>query len=234
MIKLIHRFKLTVKDQLFYNQFEYVIGFQLDEVSCLRELDHSYIDTMIERRRAWREVAHQRWQKSNNTFGNILTRRTREITDKTVSDLHELADQLLNSQSDFKLVVSANHAHVYSNDLQLIDQVGDLKSLKQKTYSRAIVGRPKNTIRLKDPKYRFRSYFKSTKITEEQKNHLLAFLTTQTEIRISPALSGWVLTPFHRTQDYFFVDHNEMSWLTMLSLVRPGLIRKTMQIIPTK
>ena len=234
MTKLIHQFKLTVKDRLFYNQFEYVISFQLDEVSCLRELDHSYIDTMIERRRAWREVAHQRWQKSNNTFGNILTRRTREITDITVSDLHELADKLLNSRSDFKLVVSANHAHVYSNDLQLIDQVGDLKSLKQKTYSRAIVGRPKNTIRLKDPKYQFRSFFKSTKITEEQKNHLLAFLTTQTEIRISPALSGWVLTPFHRTQDYFFIDHNEMSWLTMLSLVRPGLIRKTMQIIPAK
>jgi len=234
LTKPIHQFKLIIKDRLFYNQFEYVIGFQLDEVSCLRELDHRYIETMIERRRTWREVAHQRWQKSNSSTGNILSRRTREITDRTVSDLHDLADSLLTCQSDFKLVVSANHAHVYTNDLLLINKLSGLASLKHKKYSRAVVGRPKDTVRLKNPQHQFRSYFKSAKITQEQKNHLLAFLNTQTEIRTSPALTAWFLTPYSRTQDYFFVDHNQMLWLTLLALVRPGLIRKTQQIIPAK
>jgi len=189
---------------------------------------------MIERRKIWREVAHQRWQKSNNTFGNILTRRTREITDQTVIDLHEFAQYLLSSSADYKLIVSSNYGHVYTNDRKLIDQLSDLRSLKQKIYRRAVITRAKDTISLRNPQHQFRSYFKSTKITAEQKDHLVAFLTMQTEIRISPALSGWMLTPFHRTQDYFFVDHDKMTWLTMLSLVHSGLVRKTMQIIATK
>ena len=33
------------------------------------------------------------------------------------------------------------------------------------------------------------------------------------------------------TRDYFFVDHDSLNWTTMLALVRPGLIRCTMDII---
>jgi hypothetical protein len=40
--------------------------------------------------------------------------------------------------------------------------------------------------------------------------------------------------PFLRTQDYFFVDHDTASWSSMLSLVRPGIIRKTLQIVTAK
>jgi hypothetical protein len=73
------------------------------------------------------------------------------------------------------------------------------------------------------------------KITDEQKNALKNFLKNQQEsARLSPALAHWITISFNRTQDYFFIDHSEMSWLTMLGLVRPGLIRKTMQIIPAK
>jgi hypothetical protein len=48
---------------------------------------------------------------------------------------------------------------------------------------------------------------------------------------VSPALTEWIAEPFNRTQDYFFVDYNSESWLTMLGLIRPGLIRKTVQIV---
>ena len=234
MINLNQQFKLVLKDRLFYNRFEYAIGFHLDELSCLRELDHGYIDDMIERRRAWRDIAQQRWQRSNNTFGNILTRRQKDITEKTVEDLHVLADLLLATPIDFKLVVSANQGYIYTNDCSLIDQLTDLECLTQKDYSRAVVTRPRNTIRLKNPKHQCRSYFKIAKLTDEQKIHLTGFLLNQKTVRLSPALNEWIVGPFNRTQDYFFIDHNEMSWLTMLSLVRPGLIRKTMQIIPAK
>jgi hypothetical protein len=235
----IRQFKLVVKDRLFYNRFEYVIGFHIDEASCLRELSHDQIDVMIERRRYWREIAHQRITRSAQSSllahpQSILSRRQKEINEKTVADLHELADLLLTTASEFKLVVSVNQAHVYTNDQSLIDQLSDLSSLTQKDYSRAIIGRPPNTIRLKNPRHQFRSYFKVTKLTSEQKDHLVNFLINQHTVRISPALAGWSTAPFNRTQDYFFVDHDEISWLTMLSLVRPGLIRKTLQIIAAK
>jgi hypothetical protein len=51
---------------------------------------------------------------------------------------------------------------------------------------------------------------------------------------MSPGLKNWVHDPLTRTQDYFFVDHNGSSWLSMLSLVRPGIIRKTLQIVAAK
>jgi hypothetical protein len=94
------------------------------------------------------------------------------------------------------------------------------------------VNRPKNTIRLKDPQHQWRSYFKIGKLTTEQKTQLVNFLANQSDIRISPALTQWIDLKFTRTQDYFFVDYNTTTWLTMLSLVTPGLIRKTLQIIP--
>jgi hypothetical protein len=239
LIKKVQPFKSVVKDRLFYNRFEYSIGFQIDEASCLRDLAHEQIDDMIERRIAWREIAQQRFAgniKSTLFPGaaTILARRQKEITEQTVNDLHELAEVLLTTASDFKLVVSVNQGHVYTNDLALIEQVGAVSGLTHKDYTQAVISRPKNTIQLKDPKHEFRSYFKITKITQEQKDQLIAFLANQPTVRLSPALKHWITTPFNRTQDYFFVDHDGMAWLTMLSLVRPGLIRKTMQIIPTK
>ena len=232
-------FKLVVKDRLFYNRFEYSIGFHLDEVSCLRELDHAHIDRMIKRRIAWREIAQQKitGKVTSSLFGhpyNIITRRSKDITEKTISDLHELAEVLLTTFADFKLVVSVSNAYVYTNDLTLIDQLSDLSGVAHKDYTRAVICRPKNTIQLQNPRHQFRSYIKRIKLTDDQKNHLLNFLANQPTARISPALKSWLETKFYRTQDYFFIDHNEMSWLTMLSLVLPGLIRKTMQIIPAK
>jgi hypothetical protein len=195
---------------------------------------------MIDRRIAWREISQQKiaGKVTSSLFGhpyNILSRRHKDITEQTISDLHRLADLLLTTNSDFKLVVSVNNAHVYANDLTLIDQISNLSGVTKKEYSRAVICRPKNTIRLKNPRHAFRSYFKMTKITDEQKTNLKNFLNNQQEsIRLSPALSHWASITFNRTQDYFFIDHNEMSWLTMFGLVHPGLIRKTMQIIPAK
>jgi len=209
----------------------------MDEVSSLRDLSHEEIDRTIERRREWREMSLQRWIKSGTVLGkqhNILGQRRKEITDETVENLHALAELLLTTSVDFKLVVSANQGYLYSNNLSLIDQLGHLNGVERKRYSQAKINRPKNTIQLKNPKHEFRSYFKIIKLTDVQKTHLTGFLLNQQTARLSPALDEWIVGPFNRTQDYFFVDHNEMTWLTMLSLVCPGLIRKTMQIIPTK
>jgi hypothetical protein len=195
---------------------------------------------MIDRRKIWREVSQQRWAQCasvthKSAGSSVLTRRSKEITDDTVKHLHELAETLLTTSADFKLVVSVHQAYVYTNDQPLIDQLDNMSILKQKNYARAVVGRPKNTVRLKNPKHKYRSYFKIIKLTAQQKSNLVNFLANQNSyVRISPALAKWVVEPFYRTQDYFFVDYDDESWLTMLGLVRPGLIRKTMQIIQDK
>lgn len=228
------KFSPVRKDRLFYDRFNYCMGFYLDEISCLRDLDHASIDDTIERRRQWREIAQQRWINGSQAHGMILRRHWRDITEKTVKDLHTVAEQLLNTTAEYKLVVTTDQGYVYTNDLTLIDCLSSMPELTYKTYTQALVTRPKNTVALRNPRHKFRTYFKLLKLTVEQKDHLMDFLHNQKHIRISPALDRWFDVPFNRSQDYFFVDHDSESWLTMLSLVHPGIVRKTIHIIPAK
>lgn len=220
---------------MFYDRFRYCISFGLQESSCLREqdLDCARIREMLQRRKHWREVSQQRWTGAHQSI--LAHSRWNEITEEVEQNLYNFADILRNSGVDLKLVVSTDYGWVYTNDLALIDQLQQLRMLTGKRYSEAVVDRPKNTIKLKNPQHNYRSYFKITKLTGQQKDNLIIFLTNQQpHIRVSPALLDWTTSAFHRTQDYFFVDHNQMSWLTMLALVQPSIIRKTQQIILAK
>jgi hypothetical protein len=225
------KFKSVIKDRLFYDRYTYCIGFHLDEVSCLRELNHQYIDVIIERRRHWREISLQRWNPAQGSK-HIITRRSREITDEHVKNLHELTDMLLRSRVDFKLVTSVSNAWIYTNDIKLLEQVSEIDFLICKMYTQAVVDRPKNTIKLKSPKHRYRSYLKSVKLTDEEKTQLCNFFTNQQgHARMGPALLKWMDERWHRTQDYFFIDHDDESWIVLLSLIKPSMIRKTVELI---
>jgi hypothetical protein len=190
---------------------------------------------MIERRKQWREIAQQRWVTGRQKHGIIMRRRWKDITEKTAEDLHALAEVLFAATDDFKLVVSMNQGYVYTNNTDLIDQLDVMPQLTGKTYTQARVVRPKNTIQLQNPQHQFRTYLTMCKLTAEQRRNLEQFLITQSaHVRLSPALARWIDQPFNRTQDYFFVDHATESWCTLLSLVQPSLVRKTMHIIPAK
>jgi hypothetical protein len=223
-------FKPVVKDRLFYDRFEYCIRFHLDEVSCLRTLDHAHIDRIIERRIAWRRID----QTLSRPQITQLSNQSNKITEATVENLHTLANVLLTTPATFKLVVSVFTGYVYTNDLTLIDQLAKLPGMSNIEYNQAVIGRAKNTVALKNPQHQWRSYLKINKLSIEQKTHLKNFLANQPAVRASPALQQWMDAKLITTHDYFFIDYNETAWLTMLSLVQPGLIRKTLQIVPAK
>ena len=228
------KFKPVVKDRLFYDNYRYCMSFYLAEVSALKTLDHAYINVIIDRRKLWREVAHQRIGGGVNVKSRqtIVSRRWKEITDDTVEDLHELADILIKTSIDHKFVTSVNHAYVYTNSITLFKRIVKLANIQDISYSEAVINRPKDTIKLANPKYPYRSYLKSVKLSPKEKENIINFFSNQQDyMRISPALVKWLLAPFHRTQDYFFIDYESESWLLMLELVKPGLIRKTVNII---
>jgi hypothetical protein len=229
------KFKTVAKDRLFYDRWQYCISFFLDEISCLKELDHNYITSILERRKEWREMSRQRLARHNNKPGmaTIMGKRWREITEVTELNLHQFADQLLNATVPYKLITSVDQGWVYTNHIELIETLNADHELKYKQLSEAIVDRPKNSIRLKDSKYTHRSYFKITKLSVNEKNNIVNFFANQYDhIRLSPALTDWAAGELSRTQDYFFIDHVGDSWLVMMALIKPGLIRKTVAIIP--
>jgi hypothetical protein len=185
---------------------------------------------MIERRIAWRRID----QTLSRPQITQLSNQSNKITEATVENLHTLANVLLTTPATFKLVVSVFTGYVYTNDLTLIDQLAKLPGMLNIEYHQAVVGRAKNTVALKNPQHQWRSYLKINKLSTEQKTHLKNFLANQPAVRASPALQQWMDTKLITTHDYFFIDYNETAWLTMLSLVQPGLIRKTLQIVPAK
>jgi hypothetical protein len=207
----------------------------LDEANALKSLDHEYIDAIIERRILWREVAQQRWTGGSQNFKHtIISKRWRPITDKTSEDLHDFAEILISTSVEYKLVTSINNGWVYTNAISLIKKLKNLNYLTDKDYTEAVVSRPKDTVKLKMPKHTHRSYLKSIKLSSQQKQNLINFFANQAEhVRVAPAFNKWLVeSPYLRTQDYFFIDHIGESWLVMVNLIYPGLIRKTMEIIP--
>jgi hypothetical protein len=211
------------------------MSFELDEVSGLRVLDHNSIDDMMKKRQMWRQAAQQRRINNKHTAGIAIGRSRPDITENTVENLHLVAQTLLTTTADFKLVVSVNRAWVYANDHELYDQLDDIPVLHNKTYTQAHINRPRDSLRLQRSNYKFRTYFRFVKLTTVEKNTLSAFLISQqSHAKLSPSLKLWLQNPFNRVQDYFFVDYSTSSWLTMLNLVRPGLVRKTLHIITDK
>ena len=228
------KFNSIAKDRLFYDHWRYCISFHLDEVSCLKELNHDYINSIIERRKEWREMSRLRLGRQSGKTGiaTIMGKRWRDITETTELNLHQLADELIHSKALFKLVTSVDQGWVYTNDLALIETLNEDHELKYKQLSEAVIDRPKNSIKLKESKYTHRSYFRVAKLTAKEKDNIINFFVNQLDyIRVSPALTDWTDSALTRTQDYFFVDHTGDDWLLMLALIKPGLIRKTVDII---
>lgn len=221
------KFKPVVKDQLFYDQFEYCFSFTLAEANAMRGLSHKEIDARLDQRIEWRELARKRWRSTAEGTG------WNEITTQIREDLHQVCDLILSANVAYKLIVSTHFGWIYTNDLALIDQLRQLRCLSSKSYSQAVINRPKNTVLLKNSRHQLRSYFYSIKLTTAEKQTIQGFFANQQEhIRTSPSFAIWLTeSPYLRLQDYFFIDYSGAQWMTMLSLIRPGLIRKTQTII---
>lgn len=228
------QFRCVDKDRLFYDQFQYAVNFYIEEANCLRDLSHDNIDYKLQRLSMWREIAQKRMGHLFASYPSAR-RSLNKITPEVRANLHVVATVLLDTSAIYKLVVSVNSGTVYTNDLDLLAQLDQVPCLQHKSYSEARVVRQKDTVRLRASPHRYRSYFRTQQLTPQQKEHLENFLQNQQQlIRIGPALQRWLDLPFNRTQDYFFVDYQKSSWASMLNLVVPGLIRKTMPIIVGK
>ena len=223
----IQQFNPVVKDRLFYDRYEYCVGFTLAEATALRGLDHDVIDARLDQRIEWREVARKRWKNNVDSMGWNL------INDQVRADLHTICSAIVDSGIDCKIAVSYHVGWVYANDIELIDRLRKLRFLSNLHYTRAVINRPKNTVLLKKSLFSKRSYFNYVKVTEKERENIRNFFDNQQEhIRISPSLHSWLHgKPYQQILDHYFIDYNDEQWLTMLALIRPGLIRKTKQIV---
>lgn len=151
-----------------------------------------------------------------------------------VQNLHAMCDVLTNTQHQYKLIIESGLVRVYTNNYQLFNDITQaVPALYSVNYTQAVIDRPRNSIKLKESTYTNRTYLRSARISDQQKRSISQFLKNQDTIKLSPGLKNWTLYSEWRpgTESYYFVDHNDTAWMTMLSLIYPGLIKNTIQII---
>ena len=228
-VSLLYKVELDHRSSLYYDQYEWCVTINLSEASCLRYLDANRFERAIVNAKYWAE--HDRW-----------TDRIWTVIKETA--LRESRDVLLTEIKPFKTVVSFNTVCIYTNHRGLADRLIDLGNdgIHMRLVRRAVISKPANVVQLRESKYAYRTYLRERKYTKDQRDMLANFLhSRQDTLRVSPALDEWVNGTFvgyirnlSYSRSYYFVDHDHPNEGTMLSLVMPGIVRKTMPIETTK
>lgn len=222
--------EVQYRSQLFYGQYQYCLRGYQAEFFCLRNMDHGRIDHIVGLRRDWgqrmsiRQPGSWYWQAM-------------EITEQDITNLHTMLDWLQADTRERKLVIAGSWFYIYSNDESLIEDIAQLPWLdgsKMKVSRVEVRGKP-GTVGLKHARHAMRSYFRSILLDDRRRDNLVRLLTQQQHIRMSPSLAYWTETArWHRTFDYHFIDHDDANIITLLALVEPRLIRRTLPIVEHK
>jgi hypothetical protein len=219
---------MTQRTELWFGKYNKCVEFVLNEAGALRKLNHKSIDHTIEVRRAWGQVRQP--TQHGGSWANQVTYP--KITATDVANLHHFCDFLLNDTRDKRLVITHNTICVYTSDSTLIDAVLDLHYVVRPQLRKIELVGQAGSVRLSQSDYKFRSYFRYARLNVGQATNIKNFLSAQTEIRLSPSLKHWCLVgTWKMCSDYFFIDHNDSGTLSMLGLIAPRLIRKTMPIV---
>lgn len=216
--------------EFYYGHYRWCLRGYLPEMHCLRELSHSRIDTIMAARREWGRKIQLR--QPGSWYWSQL-----DITQDDVANLHAMCDFLLEDDRERKLVISGSWFYIYSNDQSLLETMAALPWLPQDRLQLTeieLYGQP-NTVTRKHVRHRMRSYFRSMILDDRRRTTLGTILKRQPDVRLSPSLQHWVDHPrWSRTLDYHFIDHDDSGIITLLSLIEPRLIRRTLPIVAHK
>lgn len=212
-------FQPAERDRLFYDQYEYGVCISVVEASCLRAKTHSELLRMVE----YRNNARRQYYSSTSK---------KVIEGEVLEDLITAFDFLDQHRDRIKLIVSYNVMYVYSNDTLLLEKITQQHWARFRSAVQARVNLPRDVVLLTNPQYRYRSYFKDKALDENQASMLLNFLESRSDIysitrSFRANLNRWRRPYIPR---HLFVDHNDIKDITMLNLVVPGLIRKTLTV----
>ena len=217
------------RSSLFYDQYRWCITINLSEASCLRYLGSAQFESAIIQAKYWAE--NDRW-----------TDRTWTMTKETA--LRETRDVLLAETAPFKTVVSFNTVCIYTNNRRMADRLIDLgnDAVRLRLVRQAVLTKPANVVQLRESKYAYRTYFKERKYSREQRLMLANFLSSRKDtLHPCESLMSWLTGQFpgyihnlNYSRSHYFVDHDHPNEGTMISLVMPGIVRKTMPIETTK
>ena len=210
------------RDKKFYDLYEYCVSLELMHCTALRPMRHDEIDRICNVRR-----------KMVN-FGGSWHDLT-PVTEQQQQNLHNFLDSLQKLQGNYKVKFSYHTMHFYVDERNLVEELCSMPAVKVWQIRQAVLDIPRDSMYIKSAKHDYRTFFKSQWVSTEQRKNLSQFLSNNF-LRIGPGLNEW-LVYFPNSKyvaDNFFIDHNDKSILTMLSLATGIKLKRTVKLIRDK
>jgi hypothetical protein len=211
---------------LFYDQWQYVLQFKQDHLCVIRGAPSQEVfKKTIAIKKEWQ--SRRRWQEGAPTF-----------TDQDIDNLQKTNEFLKNTVYPFKLVHSGDYGNLYTNNIELIDQlIVELPHIiinNKVRQAKAVL--PKDVVRVRNPLAKYRTYFKERKLDGIKKDILLNWVKSQGhDVIPGPATLNWLKDQNLRwrsgwSRRYFYIEHSNLQYETMISMIIPGIVRKTVPV----
>ncbi len=211
------KFGPVSRDRHFYDRYEYGICVSIPEAGCLRAKTHKELDQLI----SYRNHARAQWAGVKEQIG-------KQIRD----DLFAVFDELDPVRDRIKLVISYSIMYIYSNDIAVLQHLADLKQVNFCNAVQSVVDKPRDVVLITNPKFKYRSYFRDKILEPTDCERLINFIESRQGVYgVTRTLKASLRRySTHYLQRHLFVEHNDPKDITMLSLVVPGIIRKTLPV----
>jgi hypothetical protein len=208
---------------------------QQDEIGCVRSLDQKKMQSHIRVRMEYEHSRNSHYQRYGEKFESKFTTRC-------CDNLEGMRALLATETPPKKMVFFNNFLTVYTNNLGLHGRLMACDWIESVDLKRAELNLPPDTILLKNPQYQYRTYFRGRSLGKTQKARLAAWVNTQgddvaaskslrefLDIETRPTRVYWWRND--ATESYYYIEHNSLQYETMLSMVCPGMVRKTLPIV---
>ena len=223
------------RSSLYYNAYEYAMTWQQDEIGCIRSLDQKKMQSHIRVRMEYEHSRNSHYQRYGEKFESKFTTRC-------CDNLEGMRALLATETPPKKMVFFNNYLTVYTNNLGLHGRLMACDWIESVDLKRAELNLPPDTILLKNPQYQYRTYFRGRSLGKTQKSRLAAWVITQgNDIAASKSLQAFLnieISPKQMyywrgdaTESYYYIEHNSLQYETMLSMICPGMVRKTLPIV---
>jgi len=223
------------RSSLYYNAYEYAMTWQQDEIGCIRSLDQKKMQSHIRMRMDYEQSRNSHYQRYGEKFISKFTTRC-------CNNLEGMRALLATETPPKKMVFFNNYLTVYTNNLGLHGRLMACDWIESVDLKRAELNLPPDTILLKNPQYQYRTYFRGRSLSKTQKARLATWVTTQgDDVSASKSLQAFleldnITNRVLRwrndvAESYYYIEHNSLQYETMLSMICPGMVRKTFPIV---
>ena len=214
-----NKFKKETKSRLYYNKYKYKSSIVYPDGNLIR-----YASTEQDLDKA---IAQRESYGRSSFYGSLIDR---DFLCKLVHWRNDV------NQTPSTVRVDYSYITVYSNDLEVIDSLEQFKP-NEVSYTEVQVEGEVGVLLRNNPKHKYRTYFRSKTVPDGFTKEIEEFLQQyKSSVYPTPSLIKWLLlknkyTWRHRyLESCFFIDYDDESFLSILSLNFGSYLGKTYKV----